>query len=410
MKSTLLLILLVSLLVSCNSEFGVQIVNPSSVDLNAKAFEFKRAGLEQLLGNLQEYSFAILTDKAGNEFFAQTDDLDGDGHWDVLFAQIDIKANEEKFLKVDWDPTMDISSRTNIRFADYNDSEKEFDTAERLTSNSSEIIQEIFQMEGPAWENEIVGFRNYFDARNGMDIFGKVTDALVLDSCGLKGGPTYHEMRSWGMDILKVANSLGAGALALETSSGLYRVGPGCRGTYRLVKEGPLRSILDLEFEGIPIDNQTVHVKHRISIEAGKPYYKSQVWVEDAMDMKLVTGIVNLHSDSVYSKTLDSVSYFYTHDNQAYNGEKLGMAILVPCSTLVILTAPEEGEGITQTFYTSIALNEQPIEFCFVAGWEKTDPAFATRESFETMVEREAIQWSVVPEITYKVEGKSIGQ
>ena len=39
-------------------------------------------------------------------------------------------------------------------------------------------------MEGSAWENDLVGFRNYMDQRNGMDIFGKTTPDMVLDQCG----------------------------------------------------------------------------------------------------------------------------------------------------------------------------------------------------------------------------------
>lgn len=50
-------------------------------------------------------------------------------------------------------------------------------------------------MEGPAGKNDKVGFRNYYDLRNGMDIFGKITDKMVLDTIGLTG--SYHDLSNW---------------------------------------------------------------------------------------------------------------------------------------------------------------------------------------------------------------------
>ena len=393
MKSKLLIILTLLLLAACSQQKGFHLKNASSTDVIQKSIELKRADLELIFGQMPESDLLFLIDKNGTKIPAQLDDLDGDGKWDVLFTQVDLQSGESKFYTLRFNGEA-IPFKTNIRFANINDASVEYETASRLTSNATEISQQYFQFEGPGWENDVVAFRNYFDARNGVDIFGKVTANMMLDSCGLKDGPSYHEMRTWGMDILKVANSLGAGAIALQTPSGLYRVGPNCEGTYNLIKEGPIRSLFDLDFKGIPLEGHTLNLKHRISIEAGNPYYKSQVWVDGIEDVKLVTGIVNLNSDTVYSKSNESVSYFYTYDNQAYDGEKLGMAILVPSKNLVVHTAPEEGEGITQTFYTVLPVSVQPIEFYFMAGWEKNNEVFKTKEGFEAMIGKEAAEIS----------------
>lgn len=390
MKSKLLTIAVIFLLAACTQQKGINLMNSSKTDVVRKSVELKRSEIEQRTGSLPEAEVAYLIDKDGNKLSAQLDDIDMDGKWDVLFTQVDLKSGETKSYTISFDNVM-VESKTNIRFADKNDATLEFKTADRLTSNTTEISQQYFQFEGPGWENDVVAFRNYFDARNGIDIFGKITTDMALDQCGLKDGPTYHELQPWGMDILKVANSLGAGAIAIETASGLYRVGADSKGTYALVKEGPLRSIFDLDFEGMQIDGKTVNIKHRISIEAGKPYYKSQVWVEGIEDSKLVTGIVNLHSDSVYSKVnTDAYSYFFTHDNQAFDGEKLGMAILVDDNTLTAQTAPEEGEGITQTFYTALPISSQPVEFYFMVGWEKQDAIYSTIEGFENEIKTQS--------------------
>ena len=390
MKTSYLYLILILLLWSCTQQPGIVLTNSSQTNLKQKSIVLERAALEQKLGTLPDSAVAMLTNKAGEQYPVQLDDLNSDGKWDEFFTQIDLKADETKSFKINFQVTEEIPVKTNIRFANINDPSKEYTNAVRLKSNTTEISQQYFQFEGPGWENDVVGFRNYFDARNGIDIFGKKTTGMALDSCGLKDGPTYHELRTWGMDILKVANSLGAGAIALETPSGLYRIGPDCLGSYTLIKEGPLRSMFDLDFKGIQLDGKTINLKHRITIEAGKPYYNSQVWVEGDDNAKLVTGIVNMHSDTVYSKVINNVAYFFTHDNQAFDGEKLGLGIIVPTNNLTVQTAPDEGEGITQTYYAALPIDKQPVEFYFMAGWEKQDEVYATKDGFEHGIKKQA--------------------
>ncbi|HET9054673.1 MAG TPA: DUF4861 family protein, partial [Cyclobacteriaceae bacterium] len=65
--------------------------------------------------------------------------------------------------------------------------------------------------EGPGIESDKVGYRIYLDWRNGFDIFGKTVADPILQKVGQDGYESYHHMQDWGMDILKVGESLGAG-------------------------------------------------------------------------------------------------------------------------------------------------------------------------------------------------------
>lgn len=392
MKSKLALLAFAIAIVSCNVDKKITIENPSNIDVVQKSVEIDRGVLEGLLGKLPEKNTAFLVGKDNASFPVQFDDLDHDGKWDVLFTQVDLDAHSKNAFSLDFDSNEEIQVKTNIRLADKGTPPQESTTADRLKTNDSPSSQAAFQMEGPGWENDVVGFRNYFDARNGIDIYGKRTEKMALDECGLDGGPSYHELQWWGMDVLKVGNSLGAGAIALKTKSGLHRVGPDCKGTFEIVKEGPIRSIFDLKFVGMKVDDQVANITHRIIIEAGAPYYKSQVWVEGVADAELVTGIVNLHSYEFWSKGDSDVSYFYTHDNQAFDGEKLGMAVIVETNNMVVETTPEEGEGITQTFYTALPIEKQPVEFYFMVGWEKQDEIYSTKAGFEKEIQVQSKQ------------------
>ncbi len=404
LKSFLYLILVGASFIACSSaNMEITISNHSDIKLSDKGIEYSRVQLEEQFGALPENEIPFLKDQE-KLIPCQQEDLDGNGKWDNLFTLLNFEPNEVKTLELTFkniDEAPAVKPRTNIRFADKNDKEKEFTENIRLKTNSTNITQRVFQMEGPAWENDVVAFRNYFDARNGNDIFGKITDEMVMDICGLKDGPTYHEMQPWGMDILKVGNSLGAGAIALETASGLHRIGPDCDGTYKLVEEGPLRSIFDFHYENVKVDGKTGSVTNRISIQAGKPYFKASVTVDGFDGAKLVTGIVNLHSEEVFSASTEQYSYMFTHDNQAYNEEKLGLAIISTQNTIVALATPEEGEGITQTFYTSFDLKEQPVQYYFMAGWELQDKNWADKETFEKGIKKEGLEMATVIETQF---------
>ncbi|HPR59960.1 MAG TPA: DUF4861 domain-containing protein [Prolixibacteraceae bacterium] len=402
MKFRILSIVLLSLLFAACSQKQVvfNVSNKSDIDLIAKSIKVKRADLEAKFGELKEQKMAYLVDQNGVKFAAQLDDTRGDGKWDMLFAQVDLKAGQTATFTIDWlaDDLLTMKPLTNIRFAEKSDASKELIRADRLKNSDTETTQTVFQFEGPGWENDVVGFRNYFDARNGIDIWGKTTSEMVLDGVGIEGAPSYHEIQDWGMDILKVGNSLGAGSIALQSAGKLYQIGPGAEGTYKQIVEGPLRSVLEFKFDRINIEGRLISVSHRICIEAGKPFYKSMVNVDDAGDAKLVAGIVNLHSNDVYYIPSENVSYFFTHDKQAYNGEMLGMAIIVPNRQIEVFTAPEEGEGITQTYYTTFDISSQ-IEFFFMAGWELQDPKYATFKGFEAELDKQAEQIAAKVEV-----------
>lgn len=77
--------------------------------------------------------------------------------------------------------------------------------------------------EGPGWESDKVGYRIYLDGRNALDIFGKRTTPIILQNVGR--GDDYHAMADWGMDILKVGNSLGAGGFGVFENNAVRQIG-----------------------------------------------------------------------------------------------------------------------------------------------------------------------------------------
>ena len=388
--------MIAGLLFSCsgNRTVTLTIENPAGMNRPDEAVVIRRAFLDSLAGGIPAGKVPLLKDAAGEVIPSQADDLDKDGTWDELFLLVDLAPREVKTLKVGFvlpEEMPSFTQRANIRFANYPE-HKELDHAKRLRSTDSPSTQHAFQMEGPAWENDKVGFRNYYDARNGIDIFGKRVPRMVLDSVGLIPH-SYHVLKEWGMDILKVGNSLGAGAIALMVNDSVWRVDLPREGTYERVADGPLRAIFRLGYYGWKAGGNVYDIVDEISIRGGTHFYRSSITVKGLTGSEsLITGIVR-HCDSLYTgEPNDRYVFFATHCNQAYEGEKLGMAILVRSDELIAtINAPLEGKGIVNTYMVNLKLHkDRPTSYCFYSGWEKQDPRFADPEFFKKVIDDDA--------------------
>lgn len=373
----------------------IVITNPTSMQRLDEAITMSRDEFQNYIVENAPAKIPILETPEGEEVPSQVDDVDQDGLWDEFFFLIDLEPNAEMELLVSFVKPQDVpdyAQRANIRFGSIDPPYKELDDVVRLKSAETALSSAEFQMEGPAWENDVVAFRNYFDARNGIDIYGKRTSEMVMDSVGLF--ESYHELQDWGMDVLNVGNSLGAGAIALEVNDEIHRIGLPENGMYHRIADGPLRASFELTFEDMEIEGNGYDIVHHISIWGGSHFYKSEVEIKGLTgNESLITGIVNMESDTFYVyNPNDTYVYFTTHDYQAYDGEILGMGILMEKGPFnFLLTAPETGEGVIQTYMASLNITEEkPVTFYFFAGWELQDPAFKDRDAFTKILEKYA--------------------
>ncbi|TCO07243.1 DUF4861 domain-containing protein [Natronoflexus pectinivorans] len=375
-----------------------EVTNPFNEPVPGKAVVLPRAVVQQfVLDEMIGPIDVVVVNQKGDVMASQTDDINGDGNWDELVFLADFGPNETqkfRFEAVNPADMPEFTKRTNIRFARKDPPHEPAYDDLRLKSTDSPTISAIFQMEGPGWENDLVGFRNYFDARNGIDIFGKTTTDMILDIAGIDG-QNYHVMDDWGMDNLIVGNSLGAGAIAIGIDGEVYRVGPADKAGFRLVTEGPVRSIIDLTFEGVTVGDRKYDLVHRISIYAGDHFYRAKVWVDNLQgDEVLYTGIVDMHELELFQSESAGFTVFGSHGNQGYDGEILGLGILIPTEQFKHQrSAPETGDGVIRTFLTAIELEPGiAAEYAFFSGWEYQDTGFAREIYFREMLNKAAFK------------------
>jgi hypothetical protein len=374
------------------------IKNPANVKQNDAPVIVKRKQIEEKFGPVPLEQTILLLDEKGDTIPSQLDDIDNDGKWDELSFVKDFPPNSQDTVLmelIDTADAPDFKNRTNIRFVTLENPEKEIQEAERLDYEQTGENEDVYQMEGPAWENDRVGFRNYFDPRSGMDIFGKTAEEMALDGAGIRG-QNYHELDNWGMDILKVGRSLGAGSIGLKVKDSLVRIGPDSEGGFKRIFEGPVRSRLRFTYDEMEISGNTYQVIHDITIWPGEYGYKGKVTVNGLKgDEQLIVGMVNKGVDSltVYEPNNQYISLI-THDKQAIENEYLGMGLLLEQSDFVASgKAPissQKATGIVDTYYALMDLSNQPVSYKFYAGWELSDPKFSEREGFIDYVRHEA--------------------
>ncbi len=362
-----------------------------------------RTGLEQTLKtNFNINKFVVIRDALGKEIPSQMDDVDGDGIWDEVALLIDVDLGDKTKLyleKVDAKPRYPKTTQVWLGVSPNKDNNFTQVYKESMPYNWKAQSQPMrYQLEGPGWENDKVGFRHYFDSRNGKDIFSKKTKDLVLHKIGIPGTDLgdYHKEADWGMDVLKVGNSLGAGGFAVMVGEKLIPLGNGKEKLFEVVSEGPVRAILKLTHIGVPINGKALTITETITIWKGKYWFKNEVSVagvgtEDGVDLAI--GFTNLKFEGKpsYIDEFENYTGIATHGKQSENGDILGMAVVVPKSQFKSFgEASKTGEGVVSSYYckTNTRL-AKPITYYFMACWEKSNPKFAQNNFFLESVKNE---------------------
>lgn len=409
--------------ISCQSEADqtqqeLIIKNLSESPLTEKAVAIKREALEEIPEGVM---YPLLVTAEGDTVASQLDDLNGDNQWDELFFVTDLPAKGERVFNLSWTDTQpDYNKRTSVRFGKRTSANTPVQpkTSDTLFANQlpKSLGYQPYQTDGPSWENDKVGFRQYFDGRNAKDLFGKKVSYISPENVGINAEgaveDNYHVMEEWGRDILAVGNSMGIGGIALQIGDSLARLGVTVddsinnveRSTFQIVSEGPVRSIMKLTYQNWqPIDH-SYDVSEQISIWPGMYAYKNSVEVSNLQGGEnLLVGLVNSRTEEPLAEipVNDEWVVLLTHDKQTYEKEWwLGLALILPRKHYQgYLEAPESGK-LSNSYFGKLKIsNNEPVQYFTVAGWEESDQNFSDSTYFVNYVQNLAQQLSTDVEV-----------
>ena len=195
--------------------------------------------------------------------------------------------------------------------------------------------------EGPGWESDRVGYRLYLDGRNAIDIFGKRTTELVLSDVGR--GEDYHAMADWGMDILKVGNSLGSGGFGIYKNGEVIQIGDA---------EGYSATVMEDK-----ADKASLKVIHKNSKACGgdvtgtytikKASRLTEIRVDGSCEQNYAAGLI-IHPETVEIKSSNDSEWGYLgrYGAQSLVPDNLGFALFYKTDSVEVVGRDEDDSYI----------------------------------------------------------------
>ena len=397
---------------ACTKKNTLILTNPLAVDRTDETIIMSRAEVEARFGTIPE-GFAPILELNGQNVPSQADDLNADGKWDELVFTVDIYASETinlKVLNVAVAEYPEFEKRTNVRLGIHQADDTYLEVDQYMAPSCRDSFKIIAQGESVSWENDRMGFRNYFDCRNVKDLYGKLKPGMILDKIHTPEIPDYHKLSDWGMDVLHCGSSTGSGGLAMLEGDSLYRLGSTDTYEYKKVAEGPVRSVFDLIYTGWNVAGQSLSAVERISVYPGKYWFQSDVTVSGfSGEKQIVTGIVTslLKNEPVDFEANAEYRSIATLDVQSLNNDELGMAVLLKSNEVTKVarttdidffslgfTTVEEKKFsniISQTYYVAQKINaDVAARHYFLAVWGLENEKWKSMNNFKAYISSEA--------------------
>jgi hypothetical protein len=245
----------------------------------------------------------------------------------------------------------------------------------------------FIRYEGPGWESDQVGYRLYLDQRNAVDVFGKLVKEPVLQKAGLDGFDSYHELQPWGMDVLKVAKSLGVGSIGTLTGSGAMRVEKTDSVTCRITENGDVYSSFLTRYLGWNTGSTKVDLDSRISIHAGTRLTHNRISIKGAID-NIVTGLIkdDKAKPKVFTSKGDKSTFGYiaTYGKQSLNNDNLGIVVFFDAASCKELTQDEFSHIV------KLAPSGGKIDYYYAGVWQLEADGIKDEAGFMEYVNRTA--------------------
>ena len=266
-----------------------------------------------------------------------------------------------------------------------------------------------------SWENNRVGFRFYGKEliqndgpSNGLDIFLKRTDSLVLDKWyyeDINKISSYHKDTGEGCDPYNVGRSLGAGANGLFVNDSLFLNEN--YDSYEILDEGPLRVTFLLKYPFIEVGEENISDVKRISLDVNSQLTRIEQTYQPDKDQQMAVGFVK-RLDTKDSTVVDYENNFllYEEPEDEENGIIYLGAIIPAGIDSVLVNTYDYTNPIrekTNTFSNTIALTKIHPTYATIYytgfGWSKY--GFRSLDSFRKYLKEYSVSLKNPFEITF---------
>ncbi len=295
-------------LAGAQTTFQLTVANPLKADREAQpvVVQLSRYGID--------VRQAVVT-LNGQEVPSQLDDLDGDGRYDELCFLTDIaKRGKQQFtvqLLTQGEPRQyepRVYADMMLTNRKIKSSNKQDLYISSLTVDRGVNPYSMLHHHGPAFENELVAYRVYFDHRQTIDLYGKYRKGLELRQTQFYPDAE-QKAAGFGDDVLWVGNTLGLGTLRGWDGQSPQMLNDVQYRTLRVVSRGPLRTIVEVKDEGWRSTSAAnafhpapITMLTRYTLYAGRRDCQVDIRFDKvATDYRFATGLINVKNSEEYS-------------------------------------------------------------------------------------------------------------
>lgn len=327
---------------------------------------------------------------------SQMDDLTGDGQWDEIAFQADIERNSEVVVRVKWVATENTPAFPQKVHAGLGLKAggaamfSPVQTELQPENSSSANLKGRYQYEGPVLESENVAFRHIFDNRMFTTALGKLRPIILKDTFQLAEG-----MQSWGMELIPSDSGMGLGGFALESGGSFRRIQGAGATFYRLLANGPVRSVFDLIYEDWEVDGQMVNVRQRHSIWAGQEGFNCELTINGfegekdvLVNMPVLAEAAKVESIAV-NKVIGALAWHIPPHGKRPGHLGLGMlfsktglkAVIPPQDDSVPASLMKKNAGVKFRITSG-----QTLEYRYLLAWQKSNEYYGNAVQFKNVL------------------------
>ncbi len=343
----------------------IAITNPSDVARTGEDIVISVAELKRIAPDFKPAAVIVTTSDASTlaedartlqtiELPSQADDLDSDNKADEIAFQIDLKARQTRIVTIAYGEQFTIARLRGVY-------------AKRAHAKFAT------KYEGLGWESDLTAWRIYFDKRNAIDLFGKKRPGLYLEMFAAPDWD-YHAESPLGRDIYDVGDGLGLGSVGAYVNGKAEKVADVAERKWRILSDGPVRSIAELEYKGWKTGGKSIDLVSRITTWAGEYGFEHSIRAANADGITFVTGLPAKDGVNAAGKSGDAavqVISTWGHQVVAPGARKkimvpdqdLGLALFIP--------RDESGEAFTDGLDHLIKLKSASAHWYVAAVWDQ---------------------------------------
>lgn len=279
------------------------------------------------------------------EVASQVDDVNGDKAMDEVAFLIDIAPKGKVTAQITVSDTLSqphrYTERVHAQMLVASKSKKRPHAPINSISTPTGDLYNYLHHHGPAFENELVAYRIYFDRKQTVDIYGKFNKGHEIEACGWY--PNDEQLaQGFGDDVLRVSGSCGVGTLKgwdAEKQKATH-IDPVENRSATIVAQGAVRTIVEMAVDGWKYGESDLDMTCRYTLYGGHRDVQVDIRFSQPLGNEVFcTGVQNIRGSQSMSDHKGLIACWGTdwpvNDTIKYAKETVGLATYIPSELVV---------------------------------------------------------------------------